>query len=158
MNESMQRKTARKEAWWPKCAAPRLVYDATLFSETFYARTRTYYNYDQIYSGKKESPLGGQVMGWTCTCVQNFREYLLETSWTLRFDAENMCILRSYLWLLGNSMFAWNVLQTCLEYLQSPRSEKMEIIPGTYVFPTETRGGYFWTLDGLRSVETRFRH
>ena len=31
---SMQWKTTKKEAWWPKCAAPRLVYDSALF-ETF---------------------------------------------------------------------------------------------------------------------------
>ena len=38
-------------------------------------------------------------------------------------------------------------LQTYLEYLQSPRLEKKwKIIPGTYVFPTETRGDYFWTF------------
>ena len=38
----MQRKTAWKEAWRPKCAAPRLVYDSALFFETFvhvYVRT-----------------------------------------------------------------------------------------------------------------------
>ena len=41
---SMQRKTAKKEAWRPKCAAPRLVCDSALFFETFmhvYVR-RTY--------------------------------------------------------------------------------------------------------------------
>ena len=31
---SMQRKPAKKEAWRPKCAAPRLVYDSALFFET----------------------------------------------------------------------------------------------------------------------------
>ena len=42
---SMQRKTAKKEAWRPKCAAPRLVDDSALFLETsmhVYVRT-TYY-------------------------------------------------------------------------------------------------------------------
>ena len=31
----MQRKTAKKEAWRPKCATPRLVYYSALFFETF---------------------------------------------------------------------------------------------------------------------------
>ena len=52
----MQPKTAKKEAWRLKCAAPRLVYDSAIFSETFmhvYVRT----TYDQIYSAKiKKNP------------------------------------------------------------------------------------------------------
>ena len=53
-----------------------------------YARIRTSYTYGQMYSAEKER---GQVSGWTCrTCVQNFRVYLLGTSWTLSFGAENM--------------------------------------------------------------------
>ena len=94
----MQRKTAKKEAWRPKCAAPRLVYDPVLFPETVvhvYVRT----TYDQIYSAKKKvSPPGGQVSGWTRrACVQNFTAYLLKTGVdNLDFSAENMCNLRSY--------------------------------------------------------------
>ena len=71
----MQRKTAKNEAWRPKCAAPKLVYDSALFFETCmheYVRTR----YNQIYSAKKrkEPPPGGQVSGWTyTTCVQKNR-------------------------------------------------------------------------------------
>ena len=39
---SMQRKTA-KEAWQPKCAAPRLVHDSALSFETFmHVATSTY--------------------------------------------------------------------------------------------------------------------
>ena len=50
------------------------------FFETFmhvYVRTLRTTKYIQ---GKKknESPLGGQVSGWTCTCVQKFRVYLLD--------------------------------------------------------------------------------
>ena len=47
-------KRAMKTAEWPKCAAPRLVYDSALFYETcmrVYVRT----TYDQIYSAKIKS-------------------------------------------------------------------------------------------------------
>ena len=48
----MQRETAKKEAWRPKCAAPRLVYDSALVFETFmHAYVRT--TYDEIHSAKK---------------------------------------------------------------------------------------------------------
>ena len=76
----MQRKTARKEAWRPKCAAPRLVYDSALFFETcmhVYVRTIRTTKYIQ-WKKKKGSPLGGQVSGWKCNCVQNIRVYLLD--------------------------------------------------------------------------------
>ena len=61
---SMQRKTA-KEAWRPKCAAPRLVYDSALFFETFYARTsiRTCYVPPNIFGEKKRKTPGRQVSG-----------------------------------------------------------------------------------------------
>ena len=50
---SMQRKAAKKDAWRPKCAAPRLVYDSALFFETFvYVCVRT--TYEQMYSEKKK--------------------------------------------------------------------------------------------------------
>ena len=39
----MQRKTAKNEAWRPKCAAPKLVYDTALFFETLMSVLRTYY-------------------------------------------------------------------------------------------------------------------
>ena len=61
---SIQWKAAIKEAGWPKCAAPRLVYDSALFFETcmhVYVRTM----YDQIYSAKIQAPPGGKVSGWT---------------------------------------------------------------------------------------------
>ena len=61
---SIQWKAAIKEAEWPKCAAPTLVYDSTLFFETcmhVYVRT----TYDQNYSAKKKAPPGGKVSGWT---------------------------------------------------------------------------------------------
>ena len=48
----MQRNTAKKEAWRPRCAAHRLVYDSEFFLETFmhvYVRT----TYDQIHSAIK---------------------------------------------------------------------------------------------------------
>ena len=51
---SVQWKAAIKEAEWPTCAAPRLVYDSALFFETclhVYVRT----TYDQIYSVKIKS-------------------------------------------------------------------------------------------------------
>ena len=54
---SIQWKTAIKEAEWPKCAAPRLVYDSPLFFETcmhVYVHTRST-TYDQIYSAKIKS-------------------------------------------------------------------------------------------------------
>ena len=53
---SMQRKTAKKEAWQPKCAAPRLVYHSALFVQHIYARIRTYQGitYNQLYSAKKK--------------------------------------------------------------------------------------------------------
>ena len=60
---SMQQKTARKEAWRPKCAAPRLVYDSALFFETFmhvYVRKISTNKYVQRKK-QKENPLGGQV-------------------------------------------------------------------------------------------------
>ena len=61
---SMQRKTAKKEAWRPQCAVPRLVYDSALFFETFihvYVRA----TYDQVYwaEKKKETPPRGQISG-----------------------------------------------------------------------------------------------
>ena len=59
-----KKKKAIKEAEWPKCAAPRLVYDSALFFETcmhVYVRTM----YDQIYSAKIQAPPGGKVSGWT---------------------------------------------------------------------------------------------
>ena len=52
----MQRKTAKKGAWRPECAAPRLFYDSALFFETF-MRVYTRITYDQIYSAtQKEEP------------------------------------------------------------------------------------------------------
>ena len=59
---SIQWKAAIKEAGWPKCAAPRLVYDSALFFETcmhVYVRT----TYDQTYSAIIKSSPGGKV--WT---------------------------------------------------------------------------------------------
>ena len=51
----MQRKIAKKKAWRPKCAAPRLVYDSTLFFETFmHVRVYVGTTYDQIYSMKEK--------------------------------------------------------------------------------------------------------
>ena len=88
-----------KAARRPKCAAPRLVYDSALVLEAFmrvYVCTIVTTNYVH-HKKKQESPLGGQVSGWTCSCVHHFRVYLLETAWTLCFGAENMCILRSRL-------------------------------------------------------------
>ena len=61
---SIQWKAAIKEAEWPKCASPRLVYDSALFFETcmhVYVRT----TYDQIYPAKIKAPPGGKVSGWT---------------------------------------------------------------------------------------------
>ena len=93
-------------------------------------------------------------------------------AWTLRFGAEDMyfkyflmitwfqCRMKFLRYLslsfwhrqvrsweiqcLRETFYRW----TCLEYLQSPRSEKKKrkIIPGVYVFPTETRGDCFWTF------------
>ena len=36
---SMQRKTAKKEAWRPKCTAPRLVYDSNIYARVVYMYT-----------------------------------------------------------------------------------------------------------------------
>ena len=47
----MQQKTARKEAWRPKCAARRLVYDSALFKTFMHVYVRTMY--DQTYSAKR---------------------------------------------------------------------------------------------------------
>ena len=89
----------KEDAWRPKCAAPRLVYDFALFFETFmhvYVRTIRTTKYIQRKTNKQKSPLEGQVSATTCrTCVQNCRVYLLETTWTLNFGAENMFILRT---------------------------------------------------------------
>ena len=105
----MRQKTAKKEAWRPKCAAPRLVYNYTLFSDTFnivYVRT----TYDQIYSAKKENPHGGQVSGWTCrTCVQNFRIYLLTTLETRQEMYRPRVVPRPFL-LLGLCLKAVSLL------------------------------------------------
>ena len=50
---SIQWKAAIKEAAWPKCAAPRLVYDSALFFETcMYVNVRI--TYDQVYLTKKK--------------------------------------------------------------------------------------------------------
>ena len=49
--------------------------------ETFmhvYVRTIRMTKYIQRKKKRKKSPLGGQVSGWTCTCVQKFRVYLLD--------------------------------------------------------------------------------
>ena len=52
-------------------AAPRLVCDCALFYETFmHVYVRIIRTTKYIQRAKKESPLGGQVSGWTCTCVQ----------------------------------------------------------------------------------------
>ena len=78
----MQRKTARKEAWRPKCVALRLVYDSALFFETFmHVYVRPIRTTKHIQRQKKEESLGGQVSGWTRrTCVQKFMVCLLETA------------------------------------------------------------------------------
>ena len=71
-----------EEAWWPKCASLRLVYDSAFFVETImhvYVRTIRTTKYIQRKT-KKESPIEGEVSARTCTiCVQMFRVYLLET-------------------------------------------------------------------------------
>ena len=91
---SMQRKTA-KEAWWPNCEAPGLVYASALFFETFmhvYVRTM----YDQIYSAGKIKKNGGQVSGWTCrTRVQTSRVYRLKPAWTFGRLCGKIVFLRS---------------------------------------------------------------
>ena len=106
----MPRKTA-KEAWRPKCAAPRLVYDSALFFEIFmhvFART----TYNQIYSAKKKKrpPPEGQVSGWTCrTCVQNLRVLSLKNGVDIltfvRKPFEIYVVARNYLVLMLDLSF-----------------------------------------------------
>ena len=60
---SMQRKPAKKEAWRPKCAAPRLVYDSALFFETF-VHVRMYVTYYvRLNNSVKRKRKGGHVSG-----------------------------------------------------------------------------------------------
>ena len=60
----MQRKTAKKEAWRPKCAGLRLVYDSALFFETFmdavYVVRTTKYT---LVKKKKRKPLRRSGLG-----------------------------------------------------------------------------------------------
>ena len=95
---SIQWKAAIKEAAWPKCAAPRLVYDSALFFETcmdVYVRT----TYDQIYSAKIKAPPEVRSRdGHTCrTCVQKFRSFSYKRRGNIGFSAENMRISGSCL-------------------------------------------------------------
>ena len=94
----MQRKTAKKEPWRPKCAAPRLVYDSGRFFQTFmhvYVRTTD----DQIYSAKKKGsppPPEARSRDGHVEHVCKISESIpLKRRGHLDFCAENMCILRS---------------------------------------------------------------
>ena len=50
----MQRKTAKKEAWRSKCAAPRLVCDLCTLVRDIYARICTYDVRPSTFDGKKK--------------------------------------------------------------------------------------------------------
>ena len=79
---SIQWKAGIKEAEWPKCAAPRLVYDSVL--RDTYARIRTYYVRLNVFGENKRHPLEVRSRDrHTCrTCVQKFRSISYKTSWT----------------------------------------------------------------------------
>ena len=53
---SMQRRTEKKEAWWPKCAAHRPVYDSALFFEismhVYVVPTIPWYRTDLVFKKK----------------------------------------------------------------------------------------------------------
>ena len=136
---SMQRKTARKEAWRPNCAAPRLVHGSAPFFKTFvhvYVRTIRTTKYIQREK-KRENPVGGQVSGWTCTCVHKFRVYLSDRNGVhINFWCGKHVYLRETFYRV------WHAWSTCSPLVQ----KKTKIIPGTDVFLTETRGDYFWTF------------
>ena len=73
-------KTAEKEAWRPKCTAPKLVCEYALFLETFMHVYVPRTTHDQMHSAK--TPPGGQVSGWTCrTFEQKFRVHIFKTAW-----------------------------------------------------------------------------
>ena len=56
---SIQWEAAIKEAEWPKCAAPRLVYDSALLFETFIMQVYVRTTFDQIYSAKTSNKRNG---------------------------------------------------------------------------------------------------
>ena len=82
-----------EEAWWPKCASLRLVYDSAFFVETImhvYVRTIRTTKYIQRKT-KKESPIEGEVSARTynlCANVQGVSIRNGETAWTLHFGAK----------------------------------------------------------------------
>ena len=90
-----------------------------LHSCSRHTRTRTYYTYDQIYSaGEKETPseIRSRDRHVLQVSVQKFRVYLLNRN---RVDIKFWC---------GKHVYLREMLyrKTCLEYLQSLRSEKNE--------------------------------
>ena len=135
----------KEDAWQPRCAAPRPVNYYALFLErdsctyAYVLRTTKY-----IRRKIRTKTLGGQISRWNCrTCVQTF-SHLLKRRGQFDFSPEKMCILRSFLFLLGFSAgssfcFMLHMLfhmqiscsnvcvkrfkfRHCLEYQQSPRS------------------------------------
>ena len=52
---------SKKEAWRPKCAAPRPVYDSAVFFRDFYARIRTYDVRRYIFGEKEEKKTPPEV-------------------------------------------------------------------------------------------------
>ena len=105
---SVQRKTAKKEAWRPK------VYGYERFFETF---THVYLStsHDQIYSAKP--PPGSQVAGWTRrTCVQKVCAHLCKNGvdiWTfMRETCVSYAVGCNYYILVQDGVFAFllNVL------------------------------------------------
>ena len=174
----MQRQTAKKEAWRPKCAAPRLVYGSALFLDTFiHVYVRTIRTTKYIRRNKKKEIPGGQVLGWTCrTCVQNFRVYLLKTAWVfgvlcgkyvycsiclqiLGFSVgSSLCVIFHLLFNTGGSdlrmfcvkLFTGEPWSTCSRIVQKKNEEKM--------FCLQKRLTILGFLGGLWSVGTRFRH